>query len=109
MPLVIDAPPSVANYKHEIEAIPASSFDPLLELTGNGPRQDPIRIVIAPERSEMAQSAPPWVSGWAFGDLGLVILVPSRASRYPDDGVDELLRHDPALARNLIHQTSLPG
>lgn len=96
IPLAVRAPESMSAYKREIESIDPASFTPLLELTGTREPQMPIEVRIEPERSPVAASAPSWISGWAYGDAGLVVLIPSRAGRYPDNGVDELLRHEMA-------------
>lgn len=94
IPLQIEAPVEMNPVRAQIEAIDPETFRPLLDLTGGGEVQEPVRIVLAPEGSPIATSAPPWVAGWAYGSDGLAVLIPSRARRYPDGGVDELLRHE---------------
>ncbi len=94
IPLQIEAPPEMAAYRTQIESIDTASFQPLLELTGATEQQAPILIVLAPEDSPLAERTPPWVSGWANGNAGLVVMFPSRARRYPDGGLEELLRHE---------------
>jgi hypothetical protein len=94
IPLQIVAPPAMKTYQQQIAAAPQASYQPLLELTGTREPQTVMRVLLAPEGSELARSAPRWVSGWTAGYDGVIVLIPSRAERYPDDGVDELLRHE---------------
>ncbi|HVT04453.1 MAG TPA: hypothetical protein VHL58_13880 [Thermoanaerobaculia bacterium] len=96
IPIIVRAPVPMAAYKLQIESIDQASYAPLLELTGTKEPQQPIEVQLEPERSPAAASAPPWISGWAFGDAGLIVMIPTRAERYPDNGVDELLRHEMA-------------
>jgi hypothetical protein len=37
---------------------------------------------------------PEWVSGYAYGSLGRVVLLPERTPSYPDGSLDELLLHE---------------
>lgn len=94
IPLEIEGLPEMSAYRTQIESIGADSFQPLLELTGAEEQQAPILIVLATEVSPLAERTPPWVSGWANGNAGLVVMFPSRARRYPDGGLEELLRHE---------------
>lgn len=110
IPLHIRGPASMAAYRQQIESIDPASFASLLELTGTREPQPPIQVDLAPERSQLAASAPPWISGWAFGEASLVVMIPSRAGRYPNDGVDELLRHELAhvLESRAAHGGEIP-
>lgn len=94
IPLVVRGAAGMTSYQRQIESIDQSSFAPLLELTGTTEPQAPIEVRLEPERSEAANSAPGWISGWAFGEASLIVLLPTRAERYPDNGLDELLRHE---------------
>ena len=65
----------------------------LVGLEGPGP---PIRVVLAPEDSELARATPSWIAGFAHGASGRVVLFPSRSLRYPHDSLEAVLRHEVA-------------
>jgi hypothetical protein len=65
----------------------------LVGLEGAGP---PIRVVLAPEDSELARATPSWIAGFAHGATGTVVLFPSRSLRYPHDSLEAVLRHEVA-------------
>jgi hypothetical protein len=64
----------------------------LVGLTDPGP---PIQVLLGPEGSDLAM-VPPWVSGYAYGEEGVIVLLPARAPSYPDSSLEELLRHEVA-------------
>lgn len=92
--LIVEAPPEMAAIARQVEGLPAERLRPALELTGLADPGPPIWIVIAPEGSAVARSAPPWISGWAAGASGTVVLLPGRVPRYPDHSLDELVEHE---------------
>lgn len=53
-------------------------------------------MILAAEGSEAARTAPLWISGYAYGSLGVVVLLPARTPTYPDSSLEELLRHEVA-------------
>ncbi len=65
----------------------------LVGLEGSGP---PIRVVLAPEDSELARATPSWIAGFAHGATGTVVLFPSRSLRYPHDSLEAVLGHEVA-------------
>ncbi len=56
----------------------------------------PIRVVLAPESSVLAREVPLWISGYATGPAGRVVLFPARTRKYPDDDFDALVQHEVA-------------
>jgi hypothetical protein len=56
----------------------------------------PIRVVLAPEGSELARATSSWIAGFADGAAGTVVLFPSRSLRYPHDSLEAVLRHEVA-------------
>lgn len=94
--LMIDAPASMKGSAAEVRAIAQDGLGDIVELVGLTSPGPPIFVTIAPEGSEIAQSAPPYYAGWAFENLGVIVLVPARARSYPDNGLQQLLRHEVA-------------
>ena len=70
-----------------------SAIVQLVGLEDPGPA---IRVVLAPEESELARSTPSWIAGFADGAAGTVVLFPSRSQRYPHDSLEDVLRHEVA-------------
>ncbi len=79
-------------------------FDVIVNLVGLGDAGDPILVLVAPESSRLAQQTPSWVAGYARSDEGFVVVFPARATEYPIDGMEELLRHE--VAHVLIHRAA---
>lgn len=79
-----------------IRAADPRRFDAVMELVGVKDAGPPILVLVAPESSQLARKAPSWVSGYAVPGEGFVVVFPQRASRYPIEGMEELLRHEVA-------------
>ncbi|MDX1582043.1 MAG: peptidase MA family metallohydrolase [Thermoanaerobaculia bacterium] len=103
-PLKLDAPESLIPVVRQIESMPRQSLEVINRLIGAPESDEPVEILLAPENSALASRTPSWVSGYAIGETSRIVLFPSRAHGYPDDGLPELLRHE--LAHILIHRAS---
>lgn len=68
----------------------------IVQLVGLEDAGPPIRVVLAPEDSELARSTSSWIAGFAQGATGTVVLFPSRSLRYPHDSLEDVLRHEVA-------------
>jgi len=75
-----------------------------MDLVGISEPGPPIHVVLAPESSPMAKSAPSWVSGYTDGVSNVVVLLPERTPSYPDGGLEEVLAHE--VAHVLIYRAS---
>lgn len=96
VPLRIEAPDELSGPARSLQAIAPERLDTVRRLTGLGESTPPIGVLLAPEGSPPARSAPPWVAGYALGERGLVVLMPERTLSYPDSTLDELLLHEVA-------------
>jgi hypothetical protein len=71
-----------------------------MELVGLDTPGPDIRVVLAPESSPLAQSAPAWVTGYTDGvtsEAGsVVVILAERTPSYPDGGLEEVLAHEVA-------------
>jgi hypothetical protein len=82
-----------------LRAIEPESFRDLMDLLGLEEPGPPIRVLVVAEGSPEARRAPSWSVGYALGEAGLVVLMPSRipeALSYPDQGIEAVLRHEVA-------------
>lgn len=94
--LVIEAPPELAAIATTLRGLDRTALRPGMELTGLEDAGPPINVVLAPEASPAARSAPAWVSGFTDGVSGIVVLLPERVPRYPDRSLGTLLQHEVA-------------
>lgn len=65
-----------------------------MQLLGLEDPGDPILVVLAPEDSLVAKSAPEWIAGYAISDRGVTVLFPERTPSYPDSTFEELVLHE---------------
>ena len=94
--LRIEAPPELAGVATRLAEVDAEKLIGIAEIVGLERPGPPIRVVLAAEDSEAARAAPEWVSGYAYGNLGVIVLFPERTPSYPDSSLTELLRHEVA-------------
>lgn len=94
--LEVEAPPELRRYLARLDQIDLQRLAGAMELAGLAEPGPPIRVILAPEGSPLARRAPRWVSGYALGEVGTVVLFPSRVGAYPYDSLEELLQHEVA-------------
>src|SRR5882672_7140896 len=82
--LVVEAPPRLAGTAAQLRAIDPSRLISVMRLVGLKEPGPPIRVILAPEESTAAGIVPPWVSGYAMGEEGTIVLLPGRVPSYPD-------------------------
>jgi hypothetical protein len=92
--LQIDSPPELAGIRTRFESIDARQWSDITGLVGLPDAGGPIRVVLATESSNMARDVSPWISGFAVEALSLVVVFPSRSPTYPDDTLEDVLRHE---------------
>lgn len=92
--LEVEAPPELAALAERIRDLDPQRLETTMGLVGLRSPGPPIRILLAPEDSPAARSTPSWISGFAYGNLGVVVLFPARTPAYPDSSFDELLFHE---------------
>lgn len=92
--LVVEAPPELAAMARRAAEVDRRRLEAAARLTGLRQPGPPVRVVLAPEGSPPAEGVPSWVSGYAYGTLGRVVLLPQRTPSYPDGSFDELLLHE---------------
>jgi hypothetical protein len=56
----------------------------------------PIHVALVTEASDVARSSPPWIAGFTIRDA--VVVFPARSPSYPNDTVEDVLRHELAHA-----------
>src|SRR6476659_7633306 len=76
--LVFEAPPALAPVAARLRALGPGNLAAAMRLLGLTEPGPPIRVILAREGSDLAKNVPPWISGYALGDLGVVVLLPGR-------------------------------
>lgn len=94
--LVVLGPPSLERVAARVRAIDPDRFLDAMRLVGLTDPGPPIQVFLGPEGSDLAAGVPPWVSGYAYGAEGVIVLLPARTPSYPDSSLEELLRHEVA-------------
>jgi hypothetical protein len=94
--LIVLAPPSLEGYADRVRSIDPQRFTDAMRLVGLAEPGRPIQVFLGPEGSDLASGVPPWVSGYAYGAEGVIVLLPARTPSYPDSSLEELLRHEVA-------------
>lgn len=94
--LRIEAPPELAAFRRRLESIDPKILAGVVRLVGMKSAGSPIRVILAPESSDLARETPSWTAGFAQGSASLVVLFPARAPGYPDNSLEDVLRHEVA-------------
>ena len=94
--LEIEAPPELAAVRARLESIPAGRFADIAEFLGVRDPEPAIHVVLATETSDLAHGVAPWISGFAVGESNLIVIFPSRSPAYPDNTLEDVLRHEAA-------------
>lgn len=97
----VEAPAELAATGREIERLAPAAFAAASELVGGDSAAllaevSPVSVVLVPEGSAAARAVPPWIAGYALDGRGpgQIVLLPARVDRYPDFGLDAVLRHE---------------
>jgi hypothetical protein len=94
--LRFETPDSRPADEPRLRGLDRNELGSIVQLVGLEDAGPPIRVVLAPEDSELARTTSPWIAGFAHGATGTVVLFPSRSVRYPHDSLEDVLRHEVA-------------
>lgn len=92
--LIIEAPAGLRGTAARLQALDPSRLESVMRLAGLRDPGPPVRVILAPEGSPAALGVPPWVSGYALSDRGVIVLLPGRVPSYPDSSLSDLLAHE---------------
>ena len=102
--LQIEAGPRHQTLANHLEQGDPTSLAIAAQMVGLDSPGPSIRVILAPESSEVARSAPRWVAGYALAPIDTVVLFPDRSASYPDNSLLDLLRHE--VAHILIYRAA---
>ena len=91
-----DADESMIRARARIEQFDRMRLLAVMRLVGLDEAGPPIRVILAPARSELARSTPRWIGGFAVASAETLVLFPGRAPSYPHNSLDALLQHEVA-------------
>jgi len=94
--LAVEGPPALAAVKARLEAYDSRPLTDIVRAVGLEQPGPPIRVVLATDDSEWSAPVASWVAGYAIGRESLVVLFPSRSPTYPQDSLEDVLRHEVA-------------
>jgi hypothetical protein len=92
--LIVELSDTAPKQAAQITSLDQRKLQEAMSLMGLQSAGQPIRLVLAPESSEVAQGTPSWISGFAIGAEDLAILFPTRIPSYPDSSFEELVLHE---------------
>jgi hypothetical protein len=90
--LRIEAPPELAVVRKRLESIDSQRFTDIAQLVGLTDAGPAIRVVLVPESSDPARSVSPWIAGFTMGES--VVIFPARSPTYPNDSLEDVMRHE---------------
>jgi len=64
----------------------------------------PIRVILAPNGSHLAQEAPEWMSGYALSHASTIVLLTDRTLTYPNNSLNDVFLHE--IAHILAHRAA---
>ncbi len=102
--LVYETSPNLTHLAIRLQRIDPARLERAAELVGAPPRQEKINVFLAAENTELAQSVPPWISGYALASRSAIVIFPARVPSYPSSNLEEVLLHE--LAHVLIARTA---
>jgi MYXO-CTERM domain-containing protein len=94
--LLINAPEELAAERKRLESFDRSPLAGIVRMAGLTDPGPPIHVILAGESSAAAASVSASTAGYAIGDAGLIVLFPSRSPVYPNDTLEDVLRHEVA-------------
>ena len=94
--LLFETPDSRPADEPRLRRLDPDRLRTVVQLVGLEDPGPPIRVILAPEDSELARATSSWIAGFADGATGTVVLFPSRSLRYPHDSLEDVLRHEVA-------------
>jgi hypothetical protein len=105
-----EAPTPLRPVVARLERINPTVYRETMQMMGLVHSGSVIRVILAPEHSQWAQQAPSWASGYAYSQLGTIVLLPHRIVSYPYDSLANVLVHEVAhvLLARAAHGNLVP-
>jgi hypothetical protein len=101
---IIEAPESLEPLAAHLKKINPQSFQRMMGLMGLEHPGPPIRVLLAPNGSPLAQEAPEWMSGYALSQTSTIVLLTDRVLTYPNNSLNDVFLHE--IGHILAHRAA---
>src|SRR5262245_5207365 len=102
--LTIEGPAEFDSIRTRLESTDSRRFGDISRLVGLTNAGPAIQVILAAETTDLARSVPSWIAGFASGRSDSVVIFPARSPSYPNDTLEDVLRHE--VAHVLIWRAS---
>ena len=101
---IIEAPESLEPLAAHLKEINPQSLQRMMDFMGLEHPGPPIRVILAPNGSPLAQEAPEWMSGYALSHASTIVLLTDRTLTYPNNSLNDVFLHE--IAHILAHRAA---
>ena len=101
---IIEAPESLEPLAAHLKDGNTQALQRMMDFMGLEHPGLPIRVILAPKESPLAQEAPEWMSGYAVSQTSTIVLLTDRSLAYPNDSLNEVLLHE--IGHILAHRAA---
>ncbi len=101
---IMEAPESLEPLAAQLKEINPQSLQRMMDFLGLQHPGPPIRVILAPNGSPLAQEAPEWMSGYAVSHISTIVLLTDRVLTYPNDSLNDVFLHE--IGHILAHRAA---
>jgi hypothetical protein len=101
---IFEAPETLQPLVTRLKEMNPASLQHIMDFMGLQHPGPPIRVILAPNGSLLAQKAPEWMSGYAMGHASTIVLFTDRTLTYPNDSLNDVFLHE--MAHILAHRAA---
>jgi len=101
---IIEAHESLEPLAAHLKKVNPQALQRIMDLMGLEQPGPPIRVILAPDGSPLAQEAPTWMSGYALGHASTIVLFTDRTLTYPNHSLSDVFIHE--IAHILAHRAA---
>lgn len=101
---IFEAPESLEPLAAHLKDINPKALQRMMDFMGLEHPGLPIRVILAPNGSPLAQEAPEWMSGYAVSHASTIVLLTDRSLTYPNNSLNEVFSHE--IGHILAHRAS---
>jgi hypothetical protein len=101
---IIEAPESLEPLAAHLKEINPQALQRMMDLMGLEHPGPPIRVILTPNGSPLAQETPGWISGYALSHASTIVLLTDRVMTYPNDSLNDVFLHE--IGHILAHRAA---
>ena len=101
---IIEAPESLEPLAAHLKEINPQSLQRMMDFMGLEHPGPPIRVILAPNGTLLAQEAPEWIAGYALSHASTIVLLTDRGLTYPNNSLNEVFLHE--IGQILAHRAA---